>query len=253
MTVRGDGAFDASVVDVLAAAEENSFWFRSRNELIISVIGRAFPQARSFLEIGCGTGFVLRGLHETFPGLALTGAELSTAGLRVARQRLPDVQFLELDVLAMPFDNAFDVVGAFDVLEHIEDDDEAMRGMLRAVRPGGGAMVTVPQHPRLWSSLDELAGHYRRYRRHELVAKLEGAGFVDVRTTSFVTLLLPAMVLSRVRQPAGSKDFNLEKSLRLPRFLDRLCDFAMRFERRLIGAGLRFPAGGSILAVARRP
>ena len=197
MTTSVDGAFDAELVGLLAGVEDQSFWFRSRNELIVSTFRRSFPDAKSFLEIGCGTGFVLQGMREALPDVELSGAELSAEGLEVARRRLPGVQLLELDVLSMPFDEAFDVVGAFDVLEHVDADELALRGILRAVKRGGGVIFTVPQHPRLWSALDELAGHHRRYTRRELVAKLERAGFVDIQTTSFVTLLLPAMFASR--------------------------------------------------------
>jgi SAM-dependent methyltransferase len=253
VTTSIDGAFDAELVGILAGVEDQSFWFRSRNELIVSTFKRSFPDAASFLEIGCGTGFVLRGVREALPHLNLTGAELSAEGLEVARRRLPGVRLLELNVLAMPFDEAFDVVGAFDVLEHIEDDQLALGGILRAARRGGGVIFTVPQHPRLWSAFDEIAGHFRRYTRRELVARLERAGFVEIRTTSFVTFLLPGMFASRLRHPAGSTDFNLEESLLLPRVLDRLCGSIMRIERRMIQAGLRFPVGGSLLAVARRP
>ena len=253
MTTSVDGAFDAELVGLLAGVEEQSFWFRSRNELIVSTFKRYFPDAQNFLEIGCGTGFVLQGMREALPDVELSGAELSAEGLEVARRRLPGVRLLELDVLAMPFEQAFDVVGAFDVLEHVDADELALRGILRAVKQGGGVIFTVPQHPRLWSAPDELAGHHRRYTRRELVAKLERAGFVDIRTTSFVTLLLPAMFASRLRHPAGSGDFDLEKSLRLPRTLDRVCESIMRIERRLIEAGVKFPAGGSLLAVARQP
>jgi SAM-dependent methyltransferase len=246
-------AYDAELIALLADVEDQSFWFRCRNELIVSVLRRRFPDAASFLEIGCGTGFVLRGIREALPGLTLTGAELSTAGLEVARRRLPGVRLLELDVLEMPFEDAFDVVGAFDVLEHIDDDEAALRGILRAIQRSGGAIVTVPQHPRMWSAFDEVSRHYRRYTRSELVAKLERAGFAHIWTTSFVTLPLPAMVVSRLRHPAGSRDFDLEASLRLPRSLDRICERAMRIERRAIEAGLCFPVGGSLLAVARKP
>jgi SAM-dependent methyltransferase len=246
------GAFDAELVAMLAGVEDQSFWFRSRNELIVSMLERSFPNAASLLEIGCGTGFVLRGISEALPHVELTGAELSADGLEIARRRLPGVRLLELDALAMPFDEAFDVVGAFDVLEHIDDDERAFRGILRSVRPRGGVIFTVPQHPRLWSALDEVAGHYRRYTRRELVTKLERAGFVDIWTTSFVTMLLPGMYASRLRHPSGSTNFNLERSLRLPRLLDRVCEWIMQIERRLIEAGLSFPVGGSLLAVARR-
>jgi SAM-dependent methyltransferase len=67
----------------------------------------------------------------------------------------------------------FDTIGAFDVIEHIEDDVGAMREIYRALKPGGGFMIIVPQHMFLWSRVDDLAFHKRRYARRELTAKLE--------------------------------------------------------------------------------
>ena len=89
------------------------------------------------------------------------------------------------------------MVGAFDVIEHISEDEEALAQLRRAVRPGGGVLVTVPQHPRLWSPADDYGEHKRRYRRRELVEKVSAAGLEIERITSFVSLLLPAMIASR--------------------------------------------------------
>ena len=118
--------------DHLPAAEERSFWFRSRNELIVWALRRYFPDARSLLEVGCGTGFVL-GWHSrgASRSCALVGAELFAAGLDVAAKRVPDAELLQMDARRIPFRNEFDVVGAFDVLEHIDEDEQALRRDLR--------------------------------------------------------------------------------------------------------------------------
>ena len=148
------------------------------------------------LEVGCGTGYVLQALvHEC--GLIATGSELHAEGLYHARGRLPEADFVELDARAMTYEGAFDLVAAFDVLEHIDDDTGVLRGLYRAARPGGVLLVTVPQHPWLWSRADHDARHVRRYTRGQLVSRVTQAGFTPLRTTSFVTLLLPLMVLSR--------------------------------------------------------
>jgi len=127
--------------------------------------------------------------------------------------------------------------------------------MWRAVRPGGGALITVPQHRWLWSAEDDAGGHKRRYTRQELVEKVERAGFSVERVTSFVSVLLPLMAASRLRGRVGMRrhdpDSNMELSL--PRSLDRLLETAMTAERALVRAGMSLPAGGSLLLVARRP
>src|SRR5207244_1562327 len=114
-----------------------------------------FPHARSYLEVGCGTGYVLRAVRDAFPGLRVEGSELFEEGLAIARRRLPEVPLHRLDARHSPFRDAFDVLGSFDVLEHIEEDETALEQLRATVRPGGGVLLTVPQHPWLWGPADE--------------------------------------------------------------------------------------------------
>jgi ubiquinone/menaquinone biosynthesis C-methylase UbiE len=244
--------FDVRSYDFLPDIEARSFWFRSRNRLIAWVMGRYFAGARSLLEVGCGTGFVLQGLREEFPELELTGSDLFEQGLEIARRRLPDARLLHLDARALPFDADFDVVGGFDVLEHIEEDEVALASMVRAIKPGGGIILTVPQHPSMWSAVDEYGQHARRYTRRELVGKLERSGLRVERVTSFVSLLLPLMALSRARQRRLDETFDPLADFRHSRILDVSLERIMDVERMAIRTGISWPAGGSLLGVARR-
>jgi SAM-dependent methyltransferase len=247
------GAFDPRFFADLAETEGQSFWFRGRNALILWGLRTYFPTATSFFEIGCGTGFVLAGIRESFPRLELAGAELSAAGIAVARRRLLGVPIFQMDARRIPFEDGFDVVGAFDVLEHIDQDDEVLGQAYQAARPGGGLMLSVPQHRWLWGPADTVSGHRRRYERAELLAKLRRAGFASVRTTSFMSLLLPLMALSRLRSRRSAKAFDPFGELRLGRLTNRLLETVLDLERGMIRAGMTFPFGGSLLAVARKP
>jgi SAM-dependent methyltransferase len=234
----------------LARLESGHFWFRARNRLLVWAIRTYFPAATALLEVGCGTGFVLTGIRAALPGLALAGSELKTAGLAFARTRLPDVPLLQTDACRLPYADEFDVVGAFDVLEHIADDEAALRQLFRATRPDGGIVLTVPQHPRLWSVVDERSFHHRRYRRAELVGKVERAGFRVVRATSFVTALLPLVWLSRARQ--NRDGFDVESEFRVSPLANAVLESIMSVERTLIRAGVSWPVGASLLVIARR-
>jgi SAM-dependent methyltransferase len=241
--------FDAALFERLAAAEPGSFWFRARNRLIVSSVRRHFPDAASLLEIGCGTGFVLEGLRAAFPRLRLVGSELYGEGLEYARRRLPGVEVLRLDARELPFEDAFDVVGAFDVLEHVVEDERVLAEVHRAARLG--VVLLVPQHPRLWSGADTFAHHVRRYTRRELVAKVRGAGFEVVEASSFVTALLPAMVASRAAHRLLRKPYDPIEELE-PGLLNGLFERVLDGERRLIERGVSLPAGGSLLVVGRK-
>jgi SAM-dependent methyltransferase len=248
----GDEGFPGWSFERLEQLEESSFWFRARNELIAWALAKHFPHARSFLEVGCGTGFVLNGLHELLPELRVTGAEPWREGLDVARRRLPDVELLQLDARRLPFDAEFDVAGAFDVLEHIDEDEDVLTELARTVRPGGGVILTVPQHPRLWSPFDDISQHRRRYTARELTRKLEAAGFGILRRTSFVTLLLPGVALARIQARRAGDAYDPYAEFAIPRWLDRALERVLAVERQAIVRGVNLPLGASLLVVAAR-
>jgi SAM-dependent methyltransferase len=244
------GAFSRHDYENLAALEEQSFWFRARNELVEWVVRSRFAEARSLLDVGCGNGFVLSALEPAFPEIAMTGCELSADALAIAESRLTRTTLRRLDALELGFDGEFDLVCAFDVLEHIEDDEAALAAMGRAASPSGGILVTVPQHRWLWSAPDDYAGHKRRYTRDEMLAKLSRIGFEEVLVTSFVTTVLPAMYLSRLRSRSGEYD-PVAEHLQAQRGA-RLLDALMRADLGLIRRGHSLKFGGSLLVAARR-
>jgi SAM-dependent methyltransferase len=233
--------------------QKGSFWFRARNKLIIDLVGQHFSGAQRAIEIGCGTGYALLALRTALPGSRLCGSEMHVEALALARRRVADrVALVQMDARNIPFEAEFDLICAFDVLEHIDDDEGVLAQMFRAVRPGGGLLLSVPQHPFMWSHIDVRAKHKRRYRRNEISGKCARAGFEVVRSTSFVTTLLPFMLMQRLG-PGQRKDYELARELRLHRRLDRFAEAALDFERWCIAAGLSFPVGGSRFVAARRP
>lgn len=236
----------------LAALEEGHFWFRARNELIVHVLQRFFPRARSMLEIGCGTGFVLRGITESLPDLRVSGSEIFLEGLGFAARRLPAADLFQMDARRIPYENEFDLIGAFDVIEHIEEDEQVLREAHRALKPGGGFVLTVPQHPWLWSAQDDRACHVRRYRHRELRAKLSNAGFQIVFSSSFVSLLLPLLAASRMRKRKPDDGSDINGELMPHAVVNRILYHVLRLESLLIRGGVRFPAGGTRLVVATK-
>ena len=242
--------FEVEHFGKLVELEAGNFWFRSRNRLIIWALRKYFPEARSCLEIGCGTGFVLSGIRQALPELSLSASEIFSEGLSFAAERLPGVELFQMDARRIPFREEFNVIGAFDVLEHIREDEEVLSQMYQAVCKGGGILVTVPHHPFLWSAVDTCARHVRRYKTRELRTKIERAGFEIIRITSFVSLLLPMLIISRFRMRPGTEPNNSEvnPAALVNTTLERILDL----ERMSIRAGLSLPAGGSLLAVARR-
>jgi len=248
----GGEGFEDSYFQELAQLESGNFWFRARNRLILWALKKYFADAKNLLEIGCGTGFVLSGIAATFPDINLSGSEVSASGLGYAAQRVPGATFFQMDARSIPFVGEFDAIGAFDVIEHIEQDEAVLAQMFAALKPGGGLLLTVPQHPFLWSEMDVGAHHVRRYRADELKRKVTQAGFEVVEMASFVSLLLPLMYASRLTQRKVRDDYDVMAELRLHPAVNFALEKILAVERGLIRLGVRFFCGGSLLLVARK-
>ena len=97
--------------------------------MIVWALQRYFPQAQNFLEIGCGTGFVLAAIEQAFPKISLYGSEIFSQGLNFAQERLSRTQLFQMDAPQISCENEFDAIAAFDVLEHIKEDDVVLAQM----------------------------------------------------------------------------------------------------------------------------
>ena len=253
--------YDDYPADGFEVTDENveaSFWVRSRNRLfkwlVVRELGKR-PRAR-LLEIGCGTGDFVGQLLDQ-PNLEITGSEVYLAGLLAARKRLPQIDFVQFDVTQEIIGQSYDVVTAFDVLEHIEDDRAAMANIRAMLADDGRAVISVPQHPFLWGPLDEIVRHKRRYTRSEMVAKLSESGFVIDRVTSYVFTLFLLMVLSRLmdrkeRNRTEPDAAALERRVRFPPVVNALFDLVMRVDEALIRLGVPLPFGGTLVVVAKK-
>ncbi|MDR5779076.1 class I SAM-dependent methyltransferase [Caballeronia sp. LZ065] len=244
--------FRATHFAELAALESDSFWFRARNRLILWSLRRYCPGFASFLEVGCGTGYVLAAIAQAFPRVNLSGSEIFSAGLAFAASRQNAARFIQMDARDIPFVEEFDAIGMFDVLEHIKEDELVLQQARNALAPRGTLLLTVPQHAWLWSATDEYACHVRRYAASDLHAKLRDAGFEIVRSTSFVSFLLPAMMAARLSKKGKKQAADEGAELSMPSWLNRLFENILAVETGLIRAGLNFPVGGSRLVIARK-
>ena len=244
--------FDPAHYALLAELESENFWFRSRNALILWALSRYLAVSGKYLEIGCGTGYVTSAVSRFFPELTTSGSEIFVEGLSIAAKRTPSTRFFQMDARSIPYISEFDFIAAFDVIEHIDDDMTVLHQMMRSLKPGGSVILTVPQHRWLWSEQDEIAHHVRRYARGELERKLTDCGFTLRFSSSFVTLLLPALVASRKRPNPSNSAADPFREFRIPKWMNTLLLGVMAIERGFIKAGVRFPIGGSRLIIATK-
>ena len=231
-------------------AEDRHWWYRGRRQVLERVIASlALPAGARLLDAGCGSG---RNMVELARRGAVTGIEVSDTSVGVARERSAG-EVVAGSVLDMPFaSESFDLAVCLDVIEHLEDDLGALRELRRVVAPGGALLVTVPAYQWLWSGHDVINHHYRRYTRRTLQRVAEQAGWRQVRTTHFNSLLLPVAMLLRILDRFSRK--TTESSLDLwvpPGPLNWLLERPLLLEASLIGHGVRIPAGLSLLGVFR--
>jgi SAM-dependent methyltransferase len=244
---------DAELYEQHAVLERDHWWFVARRAIIEAVLIRRLggPAPRQILDVGCGTGGML-------PMLSRFGAVRGIEGERLALERC-HTSFGQFDVRPgqvpddVPTDGSFDVVTAFDVIEHIDDDDGALKSMGSAVRPGGTVVVTVPALSWLWSDHDVVNGHKRRYSRRRLADALERAGLDVVAVSYFNTVLLPIVVVARLAQHLRRRPVAPHSDFTMPAgWVNRVLTRLMVCERSVV-ARQGLPIGVSLIAVARRP
>jgi len=232
--------------------EEQHWWYRGRRRIIAELLrGLELPADPRILDAGCGSG---RNMVDLARLGTVTGVEIADASLARARARgIGEV--VESSITDLPFpDGHFDLAVCLDVIEHIDDELGALRELQRVVAPGGALLVMVPAYQWLWSEHDVINHHKRRYRAATLRTPAAQAGWRPVRTTYFNGILLPVAIVHRrltrrsvlVGEPVSDLQQTSEP-------LNTILEWPLRFEARLIGLGLRIPAGLSLAAVFSKP
>jgi SAM-dependent methyltransferase len=182
----------------LTELEDQHWWYRERRHLLAKDVAGLTPGlAADIGAAGGGNTRVLQGL-----GWKVTALEYGADGAEVCHER--GIPVVRGDATRLPLaPGSLDLVVAYDVLEHLDDDKAAATGIFEALRPGGTFLVAVPCDPKLWSAHDDAVGHVRRYTRQTLADLLSGAGFELSPLRSWNVLLRPVVALRR-RSSTGS-------------------------------------------------
>jgi SAM-dependent methyltransferase len=239
------------------ALEDRHWWFVGRRRIFLSLLERELEQraadGRRALDVGCGTGTMLQHLSRY---ARVQGIDADPKAVAFCHERgLTDVSQIESPVLPFP-DGSFDLVTAFDVLEHVEDDIGLLREMYRVASPGALLLVSVPAYQFLWGAQDEISHHHRRYVAPELRRRVTAAGFQLDRVSYFNTLLFPAIAALRVGRrllpSRGSDEVKSDFGLTPPGLVNRVLARLFGMEAALLQR-VNLPVGVSVLALARRP
>ncbi|MDP9791513.1 SAM-dependent methyltransferase [Catenuloplanes nepalensis] len=232
-----------------AAVEERHWWYRERRALLARELRRRHAEpGRRAIEIGAaggGNSLVMRDF-----GYDVLATEYLPEGVEIARARGLDA--IQADARDLPVESASrDLLVAFDVLEHIGEDDRAAAEIHRVLRPGGTVLIAVPADMRLWSVFDELSGHVRRYDRAGLTALITDAGLRVDALWSWNVLLRPAVALRRTTTVRPSSEATLRHDVTAVHpLVNALLGGVVRLERHLpVG---RLP-GVSLFLRAHKP
>jgi SAM-dependent methyltransferase len=251
---------ESSLYDEYVRIEDTHWWFRGRRKIIATLLRPYLRPPARIIDVGSGGGAVAQALLEFGP---VTACDIDVrCAASVARR--PGMSFAYGTAEAIPFaDGSFDLVTAFDVLEHLDDDVRGLREMARVVRPAGLIAVTVPAYGWMWGRQDEVSHHRRRYSGRSLRRAITAAGLIPRRLTGFNTILFPGIAAVRIGRrvaqrlagrrhepdPAGqASDFSMTK----PGPLNDLLATTFSAEAAVLGV-VDLPVGVSFLAIAERP
>ncbi len=230
--------------------EKEHWFFRVRKKILIFFVEKYAKFGSKIFDFGCGSGYLVGELQKM--GYDASGSDVSTEaikfGLSKGIRNLSVVQGGEIN----PPEGGFDLILALDVVEHTEDDLRTIRGLKRALKPGGIAIITVPAYQWMWGVQDEVSHHFRRYTMSGLTDAVKRAGnFTVVRKTYFNTFLFGPIAIVRIL----SKWFNVkdrESDFEINnRILSALFCFIFNLETYLLKF-INFPFGVSILVVLEK-
>ncbi|MCW2793750.1 MAG: class SAM-dependent methyltransferase [Nocardioides sp.] len=220
------------------------WWFRARTELLGAALGDFVGSPRRLLDVGSADGpsvSWLRGDHQR------VAIDLDPRGLTPGRD-------VCASALALPFaSETFDVVGAFDVIEHCEPEARAVAELARVLVPGGRLLASVPAYTWAWTDHDVRAGHQRRYTRRRLVAAVEAAGLTVRRSTYGFAGVFPFFAAERLVRRVRRGGAPAEQ--RLPQVspaMDRVLTGLSAVEARVLRRR-DLPFGSSVFLVAEKP
>jgi len=243
--------------DSLSAIEDRHFWFRTRNSIIsglVKQITNDMGPGYLVLEVGCGTGNVLKGLQEVCSDGAVIGMDLFSEGLKHARRRT-SCPLVKGDARSLPFAQKFNIIGLFDVLEHLPEDMKVLADLHSLLTEDGLLILTVPAYQSLWSNFDIASHHFRRYKLDELENKLIGNGYQVEYLSYFMGCIFPIVWIERrLKGLIDRRSANDQASdeLRIVPVVNELLAWLLAQEARLIIARKRIPFGTSLIAIARK-
>jgi ubiquinone/menaquinone biosynthesis C-methylase UbiE len=233
--------------------EDTHWWFRGRREIFTRLLAPLATKPLRTLDIGFGTGAMLKFLEPYGP---VIGMDMAVDAIRFARTRVACPMLLGSITHVPLASSAFDLVTAFDIIEHVEDDRAAFTELARVCRPGGHVLVTVTAFQFLWGNQDIVSQHRRRYTLAQLGELMRSAGLVPHRLSYFNAILFPVVaavrVARRLRGEVPDEEVKSDFTMTKPGLVNDTLARVFAAEGRWL-ARSRLPVGVSLVCLAERP
>ena len=233
---------------------ESHWWFRGRLKILESIFEKFlrppfFKKRLSILDVGCGTGSyfgILSGYGDLF------GTESDNSVIEDLEKRKVPAEIFKAELPHMDLGRKFDVITAFEILEHLENEHSVFKNIFDHLERGGMFIGTVPAYRWLWSKHDELAHHKRRYTKEMIAQRLQETGFTTIKISYYNTLLFPIGAVVRILKKTILKnalpvsDFATSSGV-----FDFLFESMFASERHFL-KHFSFPFGFSLIFVAKK-
>ncbi len=183
--------------DWYGVANTGHFWVQRRFEVLQSLAGKWIREASSLADVGCGNGLLQRQVEDAY-GVPVTGFDLNEVALKQNTSRMSPVCCYDVFQRHPEYAARFDNVFLFDVLEHLEHEDDFLNAIRYHVAPGGRILINVPAIRVLWSRYDEAAGHFRRYDIAGLRRVAKRIGMSVLKWTYWGLPMLPLLLARKI-------------------------------------------------------
>ena len=231
--------------------ETDHWWFKSRREYLLDLVKNA-PKDSKILDIGCSSGIFLKDLEVLgFKLENLYGIDISDTAIENCRANGIHNSFV-MDAQNITLTESFDIIIASDCLEHLEDDNKALKNWKSLLKIGGTMYVFVPAYMSLWSYHDTINMHYRRYTKEELKSKLLAENLAVEKASYWnFFLFIPVYAFRKLtsvfnKNKKGEADLSIGNS-----FVNSSLLNLILLENKLLKA-VNFPFGVSTFCIAKR-
>ncbi|MCK9614361.1 MAG: class I SAM-dependent methyltransferase [Candidatus Omnitrophica bacterium] len=239
------------ILDDLVSFEDKHFWIKARRNIIGDIFKKFVNYTDKIIEIDAGTGNFAAYLSKIgYKDISV--GEIHLRGLEYAK-RYGIKKLYQFDLTKTPFSEYFDIVGMFDVLEHIDDDDLAVKSIYKMLKHGGKVIITVPAHKWLWSKQDAIAYHRRRYCIEQLKKMFQENNFKIIKINTFFVSMLPFLFIRKLinKDTGVIKENDFKNRFKVNPILNYILSKILEIENIFL-SNVPLKCGTSIILIAER-